>query len=135
VRFREKHPVTGDSRMHWGQDFKAPEGTEVYATGAGTVIDAGWSRGGHGNRVIIDHGYGFQTVYGHLSGVKVSVGHKVKRFELIGLSGNTGISTGPHLHYEVILSGKYAIPSNYFSDDLSGDEYNEMIDLFSSKRR
>lgn len=135
VRFREKHPVTGDSRMHWGQDFKAPEGTEVFATGAGTVINAGWSGGGHGNRVVIDHGYGFQTVYGHLSGIKVSVGQKVKRFELIGLSGNTGVSTGPHLHYEVILSGKYDIPSNYFSDDLSADEYNEMIDLFSSKRR
>lgn len=135
VRFREKHPVTGESRMHWGQDFKAPEGTDVYATGAGTVIDAGWSSGGHGNRVIIDHGYGHQTVYGHLSGVKVSVGQKVKRFEIVGLSGNTGISTGPHLHYEVIQSGKYAIPSNFFSDDLSDDEYDEMIDLFSSKKR
>jgi murein DD-endopeptidase MepM/ murein hydrolase activator NlpD len=135
VRFRDSHPVTGDSRMHWGQDFRAPEGTEVFATGAGTVVDAGWSSGGHGNRVIIDHGYGFRTVYGHLSAIQVSVGKKVKRFELIGISGNTGISTGPHLHYEVILSGRYAVPSNYFSDDLSADEYNEMIDLFSSKRR
>ncbi len=135
VRFREKHPVTGDSRMHWGQDFKAPEGTDVYATGAGTVIDAGWSGGGHGNRVIIDHGYGYQTVYGHLSSVKVSVGQKVKRGVLVGLSGNTGISTGPHLHYEVIQAGRYEIPSDFFSDDLSDDEYDEMITLFSSKRR
>ena len=97
-KFREVHPVLGTPRMHYGQDFEVPYGTNVYATGDGKVIESGWNSGGFGNCVVIDHGYGLQTIYGHLSVIKVSTGMNVKRGDLLGLSGSTGLSSGPHLH-------------------------------------
>lgn len=127
LKFREVHPVLGSPRWHHGQDFKAPPGTEVFATGAGTVSRAGWSPHGFGNMVEIDHGYGFKTIYGHLSSVEVSVGQSVTRGYMLGLSGSTGISSGPHLHYEIHYDGKIQNPLYFFDDDLTMEEYNLMI--------
>lgn len=135
IKLREIHPVYGTPRWHFGQDFNAPYGTEVYATGAGKVITAGWIRNGFGNQIIIDHGYGYQTIYGHLSSIEVTEGTNVKRGDMIGLSGSSGISSGPHLHYQIMLNGNHQNPLNFFSDDLNGQEYLEMIKLLSSNSR
>jgi murein DD-endopeptidase MepM/ murein hydrolase activator NlpD len=131
--FREVHPVLGTPRWHYGQDFKVPHGTEVYATGDGTVIESGWSSGGFGNYVKIDHGYGLQTVYGHLSQIKVAKGMNVKRCDIIGLSGSTGTSSGPHLHYEIYQFGKHKNPLYFFNNDITNEEFDEMIQAFGSK--
>lgn len=132
-KFREVHPVLGTARWHYGQDFEVPYGTEVYATGDGTVIASGWNSGGFGNYVVIDHGYGLQTTYGHLSQIKVVKGMNVKRCDLIGLSGSTGTSSGPHLHYEINQFGQHKDPKIFFNNDISTEEFNEMINAFSSK--
>jgi hypothetical protein len=133
MKFRPHHPVTGLPEWHFGQDFNAPYGTNVFATGNGTVAVAGWSSNGFGNYVLIDHGYGYQTIYGHLSKINVSVGLNIKRGDMIGLTGSTGSSSGPHLHYEIYLNGSRENPLNFFSDDLTPEEYKEMITLLSSK--
>jgi len=131
-KFREIHPVYGTPRMHYGQDFSVPYGTDVYATGDGTVIESGWNSGGFGNYIVIDHGYGLQSTYGHLSQIKVAKGLNVKRGDLIGLSGNTGTSSGPHLHYQINQFGEHKNPVNFFNNDISVDEYNEMIQALGS---
>ena len=133
-KFRAIHPVLGTPRMHNGQDFEVPYGTEIYATGDGTVVESGWNSGGFGNHVVIDHGYGYQTVYGHLSAIRVPKGLNVKRGDLIGISGSTGLSSGPHLHYQVEQSGRHANPINFFNNDMSLEEYNEMIQAFESNQ-
>lgn len=135
MKFREVHPVLGTSQWHHGQDFSAPYGTEVYATGNGKVIDSGWNNGGFGNYVVIDHGYGYQTTYGHLSKIKVSGGEDVKRGDLIGLTGSSGISSGPHLHYQIDFYGRHQNPLHFFNDDLTPDEYFEMISLLTSSKK
>jgi hypothetical protein len=134
-RWRPIHPVLGTARMHNGQDFEVPPGTEVYATGDGTVVESGWNSGGFGNCIVIDHGYGYQTVYGHLSSIRVVKGLNVKRGDLIGLSGSTGLSSGPHLHYQIEMLGHSVDPRNLFNDDLTLDEYKEMIQAFSAKSK
>ena len=134
-RFRAIHPVLGTPRMHNGQDFEVPYGTEVYATGDGTVVESGYNSGGFGNCIVIDHGYGFQTVYGHLSDIRVPKGINVKRGDLIGISGSSGQSTGPHLHYQVEKSGQHMNPVNFFNNDMNFDEYSEMIQAFESKSK
>ncbi len=134
-KFRAIHPVLGVPRMHNGQDFEVPYGTEVYATGDGTVVESGWNSGGFGNCVVIDHGYGYQTVYGHLSSIKVPKGLNVKRGDVIGISGSTGQSTGPHLHYQVEQSGKHVNPINFFNNDMSFEEYSEMIQAFEANSK
>jgi murein DD-endopeptidase MepM/ murein hydrolase activator NlpD len=134
-KFRAIHPVLGTARMHNGQDFEVPYGTEVYATGDGSVIESGWNTGGFGNCIVIDHGYGFQTVYGHLSDIKVTRGQKVKRGDLIGISGSTGLSSGPHLHYQIEQFGTHRNPVNFFNNDVSPEEYNDMIQAFESKTK
>ncbi len=134
-KFREVHPVLGTPRMHYGQDFSVPYGTDVHATGDGTIIESGWNSGGFGNYIVIDHGYGLQTTYGHLSQIKVSKGMNVKRGDLIGLSGNTGTSSGPHLHYQIDQFGQHKNPVNFFNNDISADEYNEMIQTLGSKSK
>ena len=135
LKLREVHPVLGIPRWHFGQDFTCPYGTEVYATGNGKVILAGYRSDGFGNHVIIDHGYGFQSIYGHLSKIEVSEGMTVKRGDLIGLSGNSGTSSGPHLHYQVDLFGTHQNPLYFFSDDLTHDEYLKMITALSSRTK
>jgi murein DD-endopeptidase MepM/ murein hydrolase activator NlpD len=134
-KFRAIHPVLGTPRMHNGQDFEVPYGTEVYSTGDGKVVESGWNSGGFGNCVVIDHGYGFQTVYGHLSNIRVPKGMNVKRGDLIGISGSSGLSSGPHLHYQVEKSGQHMNPINFFNNDMSFDEYRDMIQAFESKSK
>jgi murein DD-endopeptidase MepM/ murein hydrolase activator NlpD len=121
-------PIYRTPRFHSGMDFSAKIGTDVYATGDGTVTYAAWKQG-YGNCIIINHGYGYETLYGHLSKYKVRVGQKVKRGEVIGLVGNSGKSTGPHLHYEVMIRGKYDNPSKYYYMDLTPEEYDKMIQI------
>jgi murein DD-endopeptidase MepM/ murein hydrolase activator NlpD len=105
----------------------------VYATGAGTVYYAGNQKDGYGIKVVIDHGYGYRSVYGHLSSVTVKRGQKVKRGDFIGLSGTTGISTGPHLHYQIDLYGAHVNPLWYFEDSLTEDEYFEMLEFLTKR--
>lgn len=133
MHFREKHPVLGIGRMHYGQDFEVPYGTEVYATGDGRVVEADFNHGGFGNVVIIDHGYGLQSIYGHLSKINVPKDMNVKRGDLIGLSGSTGTSSGPHLHYQINKAGTPVSAINFFNNDITREEFNEMIQAFGSK--
>jgi murein DD-endopeptidase MepM/ murein hydrolase activator NlpD len=120
------HPVYHDWRNHNGLDLTAPHGTPVYATGDGIVTWASWN-GGYGNVIFLNHGFGFETRYGHLSKYNINNGQHVKRGDLIGFVGNTGVSTTPHLHYEVIYQGKYVNPINFMYRDLKQKEYNKII--------
>jgi murein DD-endopeptidase MepM/ murein hydrolase activator NlpD len=131
IKFRERHPILGRPAWHHGQDFSAPYGTEVYATGAGKITYVGKDKG-YGNFIIIQHGYGYESLYGHLSEFKIKTGDYVKRGDLIGLTGSTGYSTGPHLHYQINLYGKYQNPLYFFNDDLTDEEYDQMIDTLNS---
>lgn len=119
-------PIYGTSKHHDGMDFAAPIGTAVYATGNGTVAQAGWNSG-YGNSIDINHGYNYTTRYAHLSEILVHPGQKVKRGDLIGKVGNTGKSTGSHLHYEVRLKDVPQNPVNYYFQDLTPDEYAQMV--------
>ncbi len=121
-------PVYHTRRFHAGMDFTAPVGTDIYATGNGTVISVGWEQG-YGNCVQINHGYGYLTLYGHMSAFKVKRGQAVKRGDVIGFVGNTGKSTGPHLHYEVHYKGQVMNPQNYYFLDLSPAEYDKMVQM------
>ena len=121
-----RDPIYGTAKFHEGMDFSAPVGTPVYATGLGKVLSAGW-KSAYGNLVEVDHGYGYVTRYAHLSKILVRPGQTVSRGELIGEVGNTGKSTGPHLHYEVRFRGQPQNPVNYYFMDLTPDEYDEMI--------
>ena len=121
-------PVYHVRRMHTGMDFTAPIGTDVYATGKGTVSFVGWKQG-YGNTVVIDHGFGYSTLYAHLYKQLVHKGQKVKRGDVIALVGNTGKSTGPHLHYEVRQQNHPIDPRNFYFYDLSPEDYDRMIQL------
>ena len=121
-------PVYHVRKFHQGMDFTAPTGTEVFATGNAKVKFSGWKQG-YGNTVILDHGFGYETLYAHLYKSLVRKGQKVRRSDIIALVGNTGKSTGPHLHYEVRLNGRPVDPRNYYFYDLSPEEYDQMIQL------
>lgn len=121
-----RDPIYGTTKFHEGMDFASDIGTPVYATGDGVVKTAGWESG-YGNAIVIDHGYNYTTRFAHLSKILVNPGQSVKRGDLIGNVGNTGKSTGPHLHYEVRLKGQPQNPVNYYFMDLSAEEYDEMI--------
>ena len=121
-------PIYKTAKFHAGMDFSANIGTPVYATGDGTVVKAGWETG-YGNLIQVDHGFGYVTWYAHLSKYKVRPGQKVVRGEVIGEVGNTGKSTGPHLHYEVHVKGKVQNPVNYYFMDLSAEDYDKMIQI------
>ena len=125
------HPIHRIMKMHTGIDLTAPTGTKIYAPGDGVVFRAGRA-GGYGNHIRIDHGYGYVTVYGHLSKILIRPGQKVKRGDVIGLVGNTGLSTSPHLHYEVRINGKWVNPVNFYADDLTDAEYEKMIQMSES---
>ncbi|MBT6746955.1 MAG: M23 family metallopeptidase [Flavobacteriales bacterium] len=122
------HPVYKTEMMHWGMDFSATIGTEIYATGNGVVKIVKYQKG-YGKHVVINHGYGYETYYAHMSKFNVRVGQKIKRGEVIGYIGNTGTSTAPHLHYEVHKNGKKLNPVNYYFNDLSPEEYDKMLEL------
>lgn len=119
-------PVYGTTKFHEGMDFACPIGTQVYATGNGRVVFAGW-QSGYGNLIEIDHGYQYVTRYAHLSKIDVREGQTVERGQLIGEVGNTGKSTGPHLHYEVRFRSQPQNPVNYYFYDLTPEQYDEMI--------
>lgn len=121
-------PIYGTTKFHSGMDFSAHLGTDVYATGNGMVIKVGWETG-YGNTIIIDHGFGYRTWYAHLQDFKTKVGKKVVRGEVIGTVGNTGKSTGPHLHYEVHVKGQVVNPINYYYMDLNAEDYDKMIQI------
>jgi len=120
-------PVYKTKKMHAGLDFAAPQGTPIYATADGVVKLAGYSEGGYGNHVIINHGYGYETLYGHMVRVKSHTGEKVKRGEVIGYVGSTGKSTGPHCHYEVHKNGQKLDPIYFFYNDLTPQQFNELL--------
>lgn len=121
------HPIFKVPKMHAGIDFTAPKGTPIQATGAGKVIKAGRASG-YGYHVVIDHGYGYQTLYGHMSRIDVKVGEKVVRGQQIGLVGSTGTSTAPHCHYEVHHKGNKVNPIHYCMDGLTPEEYQELVE-------
>ena len=126
------HPILKYRRLHSGIDLTARQGTPVYATGDGVVRVAGRNPqgyGGYGVVAVVDHGFGFMTLYAHMASVKVRVGQHVKRGEQLGTVGSTGMSSGSHLHYEVIQNGKKVDPVYYFYNDLSPEEYEEVLEL------
>jgi murein DD-endopeptidase MepM/ murein hydrolase activator NlpD len=121
------HPIYKIARMHTGLDFTADIGTEIYATGDGKVASIDSKLSGYGQHVIIDHGYGFESLYAHMSRVAVKPGEKVKRGQVIGYVGNSGLSSGPHLHYEVIKNGEKVDPAFYFYNDITPDQYEDLL--------
>jgi murein DD-endopeptidase MepM/ murein hydrolase activator NlpD len=121
-------PIYHIQMFHSGMDFTAEKGTDVYATGNGKVTYAAWKQG-YGNCIIIDHGYDYETLYGHLDKYNVHLGQEVKRGEKIATVGNTGKSTGPHLHYEVLYKGRHDNPAKYYFQDLTPEEYDRMIQI------
>ena len=129
------HPVYKTKKMHWGMDFSAPKGTEVYATGDGKVEKVKRSKRGYGNQVRINHSYGYKTFYAHLDKYIVKKGQVVKRGDLIGYVGSTGTSTAPHLHYEVVKDKKKVNPVNYYYNDLTAEEYDRMLELSSQENQ
>lgn len=124
------HPILKVKRMHAGCDFSAPQGTPIFATGNGKIIKARFYKSS-GNMITIDHGYGYQTKYLHLSEFAVKKGQKVKRGDVIGLVGNTGLSKAPHCHYEIWKDKKHINPVNYFYNDVTDEEYDKLLDLAS----
>lgn len=129
------HPIYKVRKMHTGCDFSAPRGTPIYATGDGKVVKVKSNYGGYGKEVEIDHGYGYITKYAHMQEFAVKKGHNVKRGEIIGYVGNTGSSTAPHLHYEVIKDGKKVNPMHFFYQDLGADEYETLLELASRENQ
>lgn len=125
------HPILKIFKMHEGMDFTAPVGTIIYATGDGVVSDIQRSRArrGYGNLIEIDHGYGYKTIYAHIEDIKVRPGQRVKRGDVIATVGNTGLSTAPHLHYEIRKGNRSINPINYYFNDLTPEEFDAMIEL------
>ena len=125
-------PVYKTVKMHAGLDFAAPQGTPIYATADGVVRLAGNTGNGYGNHIIINHGYGYETLYGHQYRIKAKVGQKVKRGELIGWVGSTGKSTGPHLHYEVHKNKRHIDPIYFFYNDLTPEQFDRIVKMAAS---
>ncbi|RFM29887.1 M23 family metallopeptidase [Deminuibacter soli] len=128
-------PVYKVAKFHAGLDFAAPQGTPIYATADGTVKQADYSESGYGNHVVINHGYGYETLYGHMYRIKAHVGDHVKRGEVIGYVGSTGKSTGPHCHYEVHKNGQHVDPVYYFYNDLSPEQYDRLLKLAAASNQ
>jgi murein DD-endopeptidase MepM/ murein hydrolase activator NlpD len=128
-------PVYKTVKFHSGLDFSAPQGTPIYATANGQVKVAGNLGNGYGNHVVINHGYGYETVYGHMFKVKVRPGERIKRGEIIGWVGSTGKSTGPHCHYEVHKNGRKLDPVYFFYNDLSPEQYDRLLKMSSSSNQ
>ncbi len=129
------HPIYKTRKLHTGMDFSAKSGTPIYATGDGKISKVKKSRIGYGNHVIIDHGYGYKTLYAHMTKYIVHKGQKVKRGEVIGYVGSTGTSVAPHLHYEVHKNGRKINPVNFYYNDLKPDEYEKMLEISSQNNQ
>ncbi len=123
------HPIHKIFKMHAGIDFSAPQGTDIQVTGDGVVEKVEHDRSGYGLHVLVDHGFGYKTLYGHMSAVNVRQGEKVKKGHLIGKVGSTGTSTAPHCHYEVHYKGKPVNPIDYVLDGLTPTQYQELVRL------
>ena len=123
------HPIYKTEKFHSGMDFTAPVGTPIHATGNGVVEKIEFDGRGLGNNAIINHGYGYESVYAHMSKIIVRAGQKIVRGDLIGYVGSTGSSTGPHLHYEVRKNGNPLNPVNFYYNDLTPEEYSKMLEL------
>ncbi|SIS69574.1 Murein DD-endopeptidase MepM and murein hydrolase activator NlpD, contain LysM domain [Filimonas lacunae] len=128
-------PVYKVTKFHAGLDFTAPQGTPIYATADGVIKEANFNAGGYGNHVVINHGYGYETLYGHMYKIKAKPGDHVRRGEVIGYVGSTGKSTGPHCHYEVHRSGERVDPVYYFSNDLSPDQFDRLLKLAAASNQ
>jgi murein DD-endopeptidase MepM/ murein hydrolase activator NlpD len=125
------HPIYKIIKFHAGMDFTAPAGTDIYSTGNGVIAAVLSSKRGLGNHIIVDHGFGYTSIYAHLSNFNVRVGQKVQRGDVIGYVGNTGTSVANHLHYEIKLNGSNVDPVNYYFEDLTSAEYERMIEIAS----
>ena len=123
------HPIYKTQQFHNGMDFTARIGTPIYATGDGKIAKVESSARGYGKYVIIDHGFGYKTLYAHMSKFKVTIGQKVNRGDVIGYVGNTGLSSGPHLHYEVHKYGEKINPVNFYFNDLTAEQYEKMLEI------
>jgi murein DD-endopeptidase MepM/ murein hydrolase activator NlpD len=121
------HPIYKTTEFHPGMDFAAEQGTPIYATGDGVVERADNLAQGYGNHVVISHGYGYRSLYAHMSKMVAKAGQKVARGQLIGYVGSTGLSTAPHIHYEVIRNGEKVNPINYYYNDLSPEQYEVLV--------
>jgi murein DD-endopeptidase MepM/ murein hydrolase activator NlpD len=121
--------------MHTGIDFTAAMGTPIYATGDGVVSEANFDNSGYGNHVIVNHGYGYQTLYGHMVKIKSRRGERVKRGQVIGWVGSSGKSTGPHCHYEVIKNGQKIDPVHFFFNDLTATDYERMVRIAAANNQ
>lgn len=130
-----KHPIHKIKKMHFGIDFTAKVGTPIHSTGDGVVVKTRKSKSGYGNHVVIDHGFGYKTLYAHMHDVEVKKGQVITKGEIIGTVGNTGTSTAPHLHYEVIQKGKKVDPIHFCVDGLSPEEYKEMTELAADENQ
>ncbi|MGN6617462.1 MAG: M23 family metallopeptidase [Ilyomonas sp.] len=128
-------PVYKVTKFHAGLDFTAPQGTPIYATADGVVKEANYNGGGYGNHVVINHGYGYETLYGHMYKIKAKRGQRVKRGEVIGYVGSTGKSTGPHCHYEVHKSGQPVDPVYFFYNDLTPEQYDRILKLATASNQ
>jgi murein DD-endopeptidase MepM/ murein hydrolase activator NlpD len=128
-------PIYKTVKMHAGLDFTAPQGTPIYSTADGVVKVAGRSDGGYGNHVVINHGYGYETLYGHMYRIKARTGQRVKRGDLIGYVGSTGKSTGPHCHYEVHKNGQKLDPVYFFYNDLSPQQFDQLLKRASASNQ
>ena len=129
------HPIYKTRKLHTGMDFSAKTGTPIYVTGDGQISKVRKSRRGYGNHVIIDHGYGYKTLYAHMTKYIVKRGQKVKRGEVIGYVGSTGTSVAPHLHYEVHKDGRKINPVNFYYNDLNPEEYEKMLEISSQNNQ
>ncbi len=128
-------PVYKVTKLHAGLDFASPIGTPIYATANGVVTEANFNEGGYGNHVVINHGYGYETLYGHMVRIKARVGQKIKRGEVIGYVGSTGKSTGPHCHYEVHKNGMPVDPVYFFYNDLTPEQYDRLLKLAAASNQ
>ncbi len=121
------HPVLGYRKMHTGMDFACPPGNPIYVSGDGTVVKVAHERGGYGNHVEVDHGFGYKTRYAHMSRIDVKLGQRVTRGDCLGLSGRSGLVSGPHLHYEVMYRKDYVNPALYMDLSIPQEDYVTMV--------
>jgi murein DD-endopeptidase MepM/ murein hydrolase activator NlpD len=128
-------PVYKIPRFHAGLDFTAPIGTPIYAAADGVIKTANFNAGGYGNHVVINHGYGYESLYGHMVRIKAKQGQSIKRGEVIGYVGSTGKSTGPHCHYEVHRNGTPVNPVYYFYNDLTPEQFDRLLKLAASSNQ
>lgn len=128
---RRVHPIYKIVKFHYGMDFTAPLGTDIYVTGDGVIESVVQAARGYGNHIIVNHGFGYKTIYAHLDRFNVRRGQKVKRGDVIGYVGSTGASLAPHLHYEVELNGEKVDPVNFYYNDLTPAEYEKVVEIAS----